>query len=70
MDRDLEVALQGIADAESEWPGGGSVDFDSEYRELVRICEALPENAEGADKTWVLRSMRQVEELHRRVRRG
>ena len=36
-------------------PETGPVTLPDEYRRAVERADALPENRDGADKTWVLR---------------
>jgi len=40
----------------------GPVTLSAEYLLVIARCEALPENQNGSDKTWVERSQRQFRE--------
>lgn len=43
--------------------------LSAEYLRAVKQVEALPENQDGADKTWVERAQREFREHYARARR-
>ena len=45
------------------------VDLGAEYLRAVKQVESLPENQDGADKTWVERVVRESREHFARARR-
>jgi hypothetical protein len=47
----------------------GPVTLSSEYLLAIARCEALPENQDGCDKTWVERSRRRFRRHYARARR-
>ena len=52
MDPDTERALRLLERIASEVPAVEPVELDAEYRRLIAAVEALPENQDGADKSW------------------
>lgn len=46
---------------------GNPVTLSAQYLRDVARVEALPENRDGADKTWVLRFAAEMERLQRNV---
>lgn len=53
MDSPLERALNGIAAAEKAVAQDPPSRISPAYAALIRAVEALPENQDGADKSWV-----------------
>jgi hypothetical protein len=57
--------------AHARLPGdSGKVPLGTAYLRAVERWEDMPENAEGADKSWVDRSRRSFEEHFRKARAG
>ena len=48
-------------------PERGPITLSAQYLRDVARVEALPENRDGADKTWVLRFAAEMARLHRNV---
>ena len=46
----------------------GPAALSAEYLDAIARCEALPENQNGSDKTWVERSRRQFREHYTRAK--
>lgn len=46
----------------------GPATLSAEYLRAIARCEALPENQDGCDKTWVERSRRQFREHYARAK--
>lgn len=47
----------------------GPIELNAEYLERVELVEQLPQNQNGADKSWLRERFRLDEEHFRRVRR-
>lgn len=47
--------------------GSGPAELGSAYLDAVARIEALPENRNGADKSWVVRAMRLARERRAKV---
>jgi hypothetical protein len=47
----------------------GPAKLSAEYLRAIARCEALPENQDGCDKTWVERSRRWFREHYARAKR-
>ena len=54
MSRDLDRVLDGL-DAARAFAADYRFEMTDEYRALIGRVEALAQNAEGADKSWVWR---------------
>jgi len=53
MDQQVARALAGIAAAEAATRAMPSSSLDPEYARLIKAATDLPENQDGADKSWV-----------------
>lgn len=53
MDRDTKEALRLLDEVVRTVPTHEPVELDAEYRRLIEAAEALPENQDGADKSWL-----------------
>ncbi|HLQ36845.1 MAG TPA: hypothetical protein VK348_03525 [Planctomycetota bacterium] len=53
MDPHIEAALRAIDQAEREVRALPPMQLTDEYLRHIRAVEALPENQDGADKSWV-----------------
>lgn len=54
MDPDVERALEGLRKA-AEFARTYRFELTPDYLELIARVEALPDNCQGADKSWVWR---------------
>lgn len=54
MDPELERVLRGMEEA-AEFAKTYRFEMTEDYLELIARVEALPQNQEGADKSWVWR---------------
>jgi hypothetical protein len=56
MEPTHDDVLRLLADYASRPKPSGPVALSAQYLKAVESWESLPENAEGSDKSWVLRS--------------
>ncbi len=67
MESDAERGRR-ILDEAVELSKGIQVDVDEDYRRLIAIVEALPQNQSGSDKTWVWRMDRALREHYEKAK--
>ncbi len=53
VDATTEIALRALAAAEAEVLKMPPVTLSADHLQLVRAVEALPENQDGLDKSWM-----------------
>jgi hypothetical protein len=53
MDRDTDEALRLLDEVVRTVPAHEPIELDADYVRLIEAVEALPENQDGADKSWV-----------------
>lgn len=58
-----------VLDALVQQPQRDAITLSAQYLRDIASVEALPENCDGADKTWVLTLAEELMRLHRNVAR-
>jgi hypothetical protein len=67
MAHTLEDGLRVLRDS-AERASSIRIEIDDEYRRVIQLAEALPQNQSGADKTWVWRMEHAFREHFKRAR--
>ena len=69
MDPETKRALEQLDEVTKDLQMEGPVDLDPAYLRLIERVEALPENQDGADKSWVWRCLETARLHFERARR-